>query len=112
MQPQPESFLAGVQAGLERTGREGLKLTYDLGQNLLSPQEQDTLPDQFREPITTARGLLRGENASGRFQELFGEMLTVAIVARDVYGDPPLSSADVETYLRQSFSWFNSFRHA
>jgi len=112
MQSEPEPFLKGVRAGLERTERHGLNLPDDVRQNLLLPQYQSDLPTNLREPIAETTSLLQAQEASERFQELFGEMLTVAIVSRDVYNDPPLTLPEIEMYLHQSFSWFNSFRHA
>jgi hypothetical protein len=52
------------------------------------------------------------DEASGRFTELFAEMVTVAIAARHTYGDEPLTGEQIERYLDHSYSIFNSFRHA
>jgi hypothetical protein len=97
-------FLAGLQAGLERADRHGLR----------TPPDTDAVvaAGELPEALARAQELLSRGEASGRFTELFAEMVTVAVAARDTYGDEPLTAQQVDTYLEHSYSIFNSFRHA
>jgi hypothetical protein len=99
---------AGVDAGIARAERYGLRIEVpaeraDAGENY--PEELDV-------PLEFTRRIYESNEASARFCELFAEMIAVATVARHVYNDPALTETEMETYLHQSYSIFNSFRHA
>jgi hypothetical protein len=66
---------------------------------------------RLQRPLDYAEERLESEAASGRFTELFAEMLTVAVVAQEAYGDPELTEEEIDSYLDHSLSIFNSFRH-
>ncbi len=70
------------------------------------------MDERLAGPLTFAQRRLDIEEASNRFTELFAEMLTVAVVAREAYGDPALTEPEIDEYMQHSFSIFNSFRHA
>jgi hypothetical protein len=106
-----DPFLRGVQAGVVRAARRDLLQGVDPELPYLNPELI------FREVVSEyptlemTRGLL-GRETSGRFTELFAEMVTVAVIARRAYGDPALTELEIESYLQQSHLFFNSFRHA
>jgi hypothetical protein len=70
------------------------------------------MPRPLGDDMTYVRGLLRDTQASDRFAELFGEMATVAVIAREAYGDPALGRDEILSYEAHSSAFFNSFRHA
>jgi hypothetical protein len=105
-------------AGLDRAARhdllrddiERIERYRDHGRDYVS------FPDELWEvlgtPLALTRDLLERDEASGRFIELFAEMLTVAVIARRAYGDVDLTEDKIREYLSVSFEIFNSFRHA
>lgn len=110
-------FQAGMLAGLDRAQRHHL-LPDDIRRiERYRDHSRDyvSFPDELwhvlERPLALARGLLERDEASGRFTELFAEMLTVALIARHAYEHPALTESDIEGYLTQSESIFNSFRH-
>ena len=52
-----------------------------------------------------------GEEVSDRFNELFGEVVTVAVGARWNYGEPPLTEEDIREFTVDSWTFLNSLRH-
>jgi len=96
-----DPFEMGVRAGLDRSERTGLMIP-----------ERWEIEELVERRLALTRDLLRREEASARFTELFAEMMTVAAVARHVYGDSAVSRLGIKAYLRHSASIFNSFRHA
>lgn len=98
-----ESIMAGVRAGIYRAERT--KLPY------FEPFPGGVIDSRLQRPLDHAKERLESETASGRFTELFAEMLTVAVVAREAYGDPELTEEEIDSYLDYSLSIFNSFRH-
>jgi hypothetical protein len=108
--PLSGDFLVGVRAGLARVDRHGLDAPREARDQLMAdpPDRQADAP----EALVAAQRLMRREDVSGRFVELFAEMVTVAVSARHTYGDEALTASDVEAYLSHSYSIFNSFRHA
>jgi hypothetical protein len=107
-QPPDNAFFAGVRAGIDRAARGNLdfRATFDLF------RAENVVDERLARPLTFAQQRLDSEEASNRFTELFAEMLTVAVVAREAYGDPALTDPEIDEYLQQSFTIFNSFRHA
>ena len=97
-------FDSGVEAGAARAEREGLNVEPYADFGFEAPE--------WDSPLRYASTRLEVEEASSRFTELFAEMLTVAVLARHTYDDPPLAEPEVDSYLTRSFSFFNSFRHA
>jgi hypothetical protein len=91
------SFDEGVSAGLRRAER------YDLA----APR------DALEEWLALGRDVLenRREPTSARSVELYAELVTVASVSRRVYGDEPLTRAQLEIYLEQSLKFWNSWGH-
>lgn len=108
--PLGGAFLAGVQAGLERSRRHGLEVPP--GADDPTGSGRALAAEELPEALGAARALMVRDEASDRFTQLFAEMVTVAIAARHTYGDAPLTGEQVETYLAHSYSIFNSFRHA
>jgi hypothetical protein len=98
-----ERTMAGVRAGIARAERTNLPYFEPFAGGVIDPRLQ--------RPLDCAEERLEGEAASGRFTELFAEMLTVAVVAREAYGDPELTEEEIDSYLDHSLSIFNSFRH-
>lgn len=98
-----ESIMAGVRAGISRAERTNLPY--------FEPFPGGAIDPRLQRPLDYAKERLESETASGRFTELFAEMLTVAVVAREAYGDPELTMEEIGSYLDHSFSIFNSFRH-
>ena len=112
--PTPDSFSQGIQAGLNRAAlHELVDSTLDWVKSRVEPEYVQRFPvrEVLERPLEVARGLLEREETSGRFTELFAEMVTVAAIARRAYRDPALTESDIESYLEQSYSIFNSFRH-
>jgi hypothetical protein len=108
--PVDDAVSAGMEAGLSRAQRFGLRFEAP-GEMYSQAGDQDPLQPLI-DTIDLARGMLERDEASPRFQEFFGEMLTVAAVARRAYGDDALTDSEIEDYLQRSYAWFNSFRHA
>lgn len=109
-----DPFSAGVRAGLDRAGRhDDLRESVDSLEALLSeaPGPPEGAGD-FGEAWEWSLGFTQREGISGRFTELFAEMLTVALIARHAYREPALTASQIESYLNDSYTWFNSFRHA
>jgi hypothetical protein len=110
--PVGDPFSEGVDAGVARVAR------YDLipeGAAWLGWDSQNNDPEVVRilqEPVRNAAILLERSGSSQRFRELFGEMVSVATVARAYYEDQPPNDALIDQYLRESVSFFNSFTHA
>jgi hypothetical protein len=109
--PPDPRFLEGVRAGVERARRTNLEFPFDRFR-AVPESDLDLVDERFASPLETAQQSLQGAEASGRFTELFAEMLTVAVIAREAYGDPALTEPEITSYLQHSFSIFNSFRHA
>jgi hypothetical protein len=105
-----DPVLAGVQAGVARAERYDLRI--EAMEELRPYAAEERLPAVLGQPVAFTRALLEREEASLRFSELFVEMLTVAVIARQAYGDAALTDSEIETYLRHSYAIFNSFRHA
>jgi hypothetical protein len=105
-QPPDSVFFAGVRAGLDRASRGNLDFSFDLFRT------EGVVDERLARPLTFAQQRLASEEASDRFTELFAEMVTVAVVAREAYGDPALTEPEIDAYVQHSFSIFNSFRHA
>jgi hypothetical protein len=108
--PISRDFRIGLEAGLDRAERHGLDVPPEAKEQRLAGARlgEADLPDA----LVTAYQLTHREDVSGRFVELFAEIVTVAVLARHTYGDEPLTASEVETYLNHSYSIFNSFRHA
>jgi hypothetical protein len=108
-----DPLAVGIQAGLVRAARYNLLRTVDRRTWLIPPDNTalvrsvDLAEDVLRNEAASAEG-----GVSSRFTEFFGEMVTVAALARDFYGDPPLTNEEMAAYVQLSFSFFNSFRHA
>jgi hypothetical protein len=98
-QDQPDALTRGIQAGILRAQ------TYRL--------EVEGSPELIRSAFETTRDLVaRNETEiSDRFIELFGELVTVAVIARFTYGDDALTERDLDAYLRHSLYFHNSFQH-
>jgi hypothetical protein len=110
-----DPFSQGVQAGLNRAAQHDLvDSTLDWVVSRVEPDyvERSPVREVLEQPLEVTRGLLEREEISGRFIELFAEMVTVAVIARRAYRDLALTESDIESYLQQSYSIFNSFRHA
>ena len=109
-------FQEGMLAGLARAERhdllrdmERIERRRDHGRDyVFFPDELWAILDS---PLEFTRDLLERDEVSGRFTELFAEMLTVALIARHAYDHPALTASDIEEYLKRSESIFNSFRH-
>jgi hypothetical protein len=97
-----ERTMAGVRAGISRAERTNLPYFEPFAGGVIDPRLQ--------RPLDYAEERLESE-ASGRFTELFAEMLTVAVVAQEAYGDPELTEEEIDSYLDHSLLIFNSFRH-
>jgi hypothetical protein len=98
-----ETIMAGVRAGISRAERTNLPYFEPFAGGAIDPRLQ--------RPLDYAKKRFESETASGRFTELFAEMLTVAVVAREAYGEPELTEEEIDSYLDHSFAIFNSFRH-
>jgi hypothetical protein len=104
-----EHFVLGMEAGVARAARNDLS---PLVEGELGPEMPLEVQSVLDSSVREARTLLEREEVSGRFAELFAEMVTVAVIARSAYDDEPLTESDIESYLHQSASIFNSFTHA
>lgn len=102
-----DPFLVGVLAGVARAERHNLR-PVDVQPELFV---QEHVQNVLGEPVALARRCIERQEASERFTEFFGEMVAVATLARHAYGEAALSEAEMEAYLAQAFSFFNSFRH-
>jgi hypothetical protein len=112
-----QAFFVGLQAGVARAARHNLvepAPPSDIGPlRWWTPPLADAgAAPEFGSSVRYTHDLLISSASSARFNELFGEMLATATIARHAYGDRPLEDPEISTYLEQSFSWFNSFRHA
>ena len=99
---------AGVEAGIARAARYGLRIE-------MPPEGVDAAepyPQGLEATLAFTRRISDSNEASARFSELFAEMITVAAIARHHYDDPALTETEMDEYLRHSYSIFNSFRHA
>ncbi len=108
--PVSDQFLAGIQAGLARAERSGLQLP-EAPKTALAIDDQQG-PGDLPPALAAAHELTSQADVSGRFTELFAEMVTVAVAARHTYGDEALTEQQLDEYFQHSLSIFNSFRHA
>lgn len=112
-----DSYREGIQNGVARATRRGLLPRSDAGVTALASGQYrefalSRLGRTLDAPTTMAAAQFRQSDVSDRFTELFMELITVATIARSVYGDAPLEASDIDRYLTMSMSILNSFRHA
>lgn len=86
----------GVQAGVARIRRYKMASDPEVLNSAML-----TMYELFREPAF---------QASARFIELFGELVTVAVSARASYGEEALTGGQIREYALQSFDFFNDWR--
>jgi hypothetical protein len=75
---------------------------------LLGVVDADT-EDLVRASLSIAAPLLSEQDASPRFVALFGELVTVAALARVVNNEPPLSDVDIAEYFHSTLRFTNSW---
>jgi hypothetical protein len=120
--PLRDPTALGVQAGLARAAgyrdlQPGVQALRQRLTDRRGARPEGVAPitrgdEHFTSILNWSIEFRRRGQASERFTQLFTEMLTVAAIARRSYGDPVLTPREIESYLEQSYSLFNSFRHA